>query len=461
MKMRRPNAVVAAALALTLPVVAGVVPFAAPAPARAEDPKKEPSPFLRGALYGQVIDAATGKPVPGATVAVLDRDGKTLAWGRTDDQGKYALPAETLKVLRVEGKRTKGFLEKVAGGVGRAVTVPVKVLGVAADAAVDVVKQIDPIGTAKAAAASAVTGSPAPLAGKVGQGVTRAVQDQAGGKLNTTDAVAEKAVRASLAESISGKSVDGKAAKPKDERTELLPGEALLAVSAPGYGELRGKAGAYWMEPGRASSVGPQAWLETAKIAPAGADLKKTPAIISDMDVRLADPVISYTLVPAGEAVTVAVRVQTPDGAQLPVRVFAREKARGTVAELTRNENGLYAGKLTIPKDAPFGPSEIAVAALRPAPLQVKVGHEKAPDPLLAYAREMDGLDAGRDFAWDPRVFAAVNRIDIPFTILDPKKGNPVDGVSVPAPGGVATYPAAPPTPPPPAPAPAPAPAPK
>ena len=58
----------------------------------------------------------------------------------------------------------------------------------------------------------------------------------------------------------------------KSKKPGLCPGELSLAVSAPGYKELRGAAGAFWLEPAveekQKAKLGVQAWLETVKLAP-------------------------------------------------------------------------------------------------------------------------------------------------------------------------------------------------
>jgi hypothetical protein len=46
-----------------------------------------------------------------------------------------------------------------------------------------------------------------------------------------------------------------------------------IAVSAAKFQDARGNAGAYWLEPAATVEdrpVGPRAWLETVKLAPAG-----------------------------------------------------------------------------------------------------------------------------------------------------------------------------------------------
>ena len=65
--------------------------------------------FQKGALYGKVIDAASGKPVANATVAIEDRHGKVVAWTKTDAQGEYAVAADALKLLQLHPSRHRGL----------------------------------------------------------------------------------------------------------------------------------------------------------------------------------------------------------------------------------------------------------------------------------------------------------------------------------------------------------------
>ncbi len=119
-------------------------------------PAAEPAPstdFSKGALYGKVIDAASGKPIADATVAIQNKDGKVIAWTKTDAQGSYAIAADSLNVLQLRPSRRRGLLAGLARGVTKVVTAPVKI-------AADAIKEVDPVKTAKSAVVSAAIGSP-------------------------------------------------------------------------------------------------------------------------------------------------------------------------------------------------------------------------------------------------------------------------------------------------------------
>ncbi|HEX8658405.1 MAG TPA: carboxypeptidase regulatory-like domain-containing protein, partial [Hymenobacter sp.] len=64
------------------PAARPAAPAATPTPARA----------AAGRITGTVTDAATGKPVSYATVAVLDAAGKVVNGGVCGDDGKFVLP---------------------------------------------------------------------------------------------------------------------------------------------------------------------------------------------------------------------------------------------------------------------------------------------------------------------------------------------------------------------------------
>jgi hypothetical protein len=196
-------------------------------------------------------------------------------------------------------------------------------------------------------------------------------------------------------------------------------------VAAPGYKELRnGDAGTLWLEPAT-PTAGIRAWLETVKLAPAGAPADKMSAV-EDTGLLLTDGRADPALAPAGSPVRLSVKLTLPTGPPVAVRVFAREGRKGTVVELTPQEGapGVFAGGL--PLDAGLRPGDTAVTlvALRTEPIEVKLNGDK-PDPLLEFARGLDDLEANQTYEFDPRIMASRNRLDLPITILDPRKATP------------------------------------
>ena len=403
-----------------------------PAPARAQETPPG-ADFRKGVVYGRVVDTTSNKPIAGAVVAIQDKDGKTISWTRTDAEGGYALATEVVKTLQLEPKRRRSLLGQIAGGIGKVVTIPVQVVGKAADSALDVVKGVDPIGAVKAALAAAVTANTLPAVAEIGRSAAAAVKADAEKKLDEGEKTltgSRAASQQSVAKSILG-TPDAAVAKE-----QLLPGEIFLAVSAPGFQDVRAKASAYWLEPeqgeGKKVVTGPRAWLETARLAPRGADAKKFLSNIEDMNVVLTDPVIDTTLVPAGSPVLIAVKVRTPAGQKLPLRVFARERKRGTTVEMRTQGDGLYAAYLVLDAKTPIGDTVVSLAALRSDPIDVEIKKHKTLDPMLAMVQDLDAMEDEKKFDGDPRLFAATNRIDIPITVLDPERATP--SAPIPAP---------------------------
>src|SRR5690348_16411867 len=66
-----------------------------------------------GAFCGQVLDLVSAKPVADATVAVQDKDGKVIAWTKTDGQGRYSVAADTLAALDLRPTRHRGLLADI------------------------------------------------------------------------------------------------------------------------------------------------------------------------------------------------------------------------------------------------------------------------------------------------------------------------------------------------------------
>ena len=364
----------------------------------------DPAPstdFSKGAFYGKVVDTASGQPVAGATVAIRDKNGKVVAWTKTDAQGQYAIAADSLKLLQLRPSRRRGLLAGIARGVTKVVTAPVKI-------AADAIKEADPVKTAKAAAVTAATGNPVPAITQVTAGAVKSATEQ---KLR------EKAAKSVLGE---------RQTTPKEKRDTVAPGELFLAVSAPNYQEIKGKAGAYWLEPPAAAApdkkpVGTRAWLETVKLAPVGSDKKSE---IENTALLLAEPRMDPSMAPAGSSVKISVKLQVPPGQALNVRVFAREDKKKKVVELKAQEGGVFAGELPLDPKTPAGDTTVTVVALRAEPVEVSLRDSKA-DPLLDFAERLDDLDADKPYDFDPRIMASENRLDMTLTVLDPRQATP------------------------------------
>jgi hypothetical protein len=384
------------------------------------DSKAKGPDFRKGALYGAVVDTTTGKPIPDATIGVLAPDGKVLGWTKTNAEGKYAIAADTFAVLHLRPSHRRGLLEQICRSVGEIVTAPVRV-------AVGAVSR--PGETLKSAAEATIMGNPTPLATQVANSLTD--------KARSTPIDAEKSARqAACHEIFSERQAAKKAKKPG-----LCPGELSLAVSAPGYKDLKSPAGAYWMEPPveekKKTKLGVQAWLETVRLAPAQAGDKKSE--VAQEALLLADPQVEPVLAPPGATVHLSVRLKNPTGFGPKVRIFAREKKKDTVAELTAadpKQPELFTGSLTLDKGLAVGETQIAIGVLRTEPLEVKIPKAKE-DPLLKFAGRLDELEAGKPFDYDPRIFACENRLDLTINILDPRQATPAAGAApVPAPPG-------------------------
>lgn len=401
----------------SVPVAAACLLLACALPLRADDKTPAAPDFSKGMLCGKVIDAATGKPVPDATVALQDKDGKVLAWTKTDAEGKYVLAADSLKALNLQPSHRRGLLDEIVRGVGQVVTAPIKVAG----GIVNTVKKTNPVETVKNAAISTATGNPLPIATQVVTTVTGGTADSVNtAKANVVTQTKELAVRSAFGERLSAE----QAKKPT-----LAPGEVFLAVSRPAYKAVKGKAGTYWLQapvpPDKQKKDdkgrGVCAWMETVKLAPDAAADKKS-EIVNEA-ILLSEPKVEPALIPAGTSCKLSVKLQAPSPAA-NIRVFAREDRKKTVVELTPQANGVYAGELPIDPKCPSGDTKISIAALREEPIEVKLPRSKE-DPLTLFAKRLDDLDPDKPYDFDPKIMASENRLDITVTILDPRQKTP------------------------------------
>jgi len=411
---------------------------AKPAKKSGDKPAAPASVFKDGAFYGTILDAATGKPLAGATVAVEDDKGRVVAWSKTDAQGQYAIPGNALKTLRLKPSKGRGLLASIAHGMDAVAMAPVKVVGAAAGLATDVVKSTvrGAADTAKAAAISAAVGNPAPLAAQL-----------TGSMLRSMKGNAAQEAKSRAASKLSGGD------KGKKKPDPVQPGQVIIAASAPGYQEIKDVASAYWLDPPEFvanQETGPWAWLETVKLAP---DQGKAKASVENDAVTLSDGHLDPGMAANGTSLDVSVKLHAPPGLSPDVRVFARENRDRIVSELERQPNDVYTGKLQLDPKSHAGETSVTFVALHAEPVDIRLQKGKS-DPLVEFVRQLDDLDPTKTYDFDPRIMASENRLVLPLTVLDAGKGAPVSGATAPS----AAPPAPPPSAKPAAPAPKPAP---
>jgi hypothetical protein len=396
-------------LALGVPVT--------PAQAATAPPAAVAPDYRKGVLYGKVLDAATGKPVADATVALLDKNGKALAWSKTNAQGEYALAADPKTALHLNASRRRGLLEQICRSVGDVVTAPVKIVAGAV---------ANPGKTAGSAAVSVASGTPAPLAAQAAAPLLSSPQQTAS---DTSKQAGGAAAQVAV----------GQGAQTRKSSSEN--GEAVIAVNAPNYKAVQGNADAYWLEAPITEGKNPcgmRAWLSTAKLAPSSGD---KPSEITQEALLLTDPRIDPTLASPGATLKISVKLTEPSGTPHTVRVFAREARKDVVTELmpgTGANSNLYSGTLTLDPKTPFGETTVTLAALRSEPVEVKLDKNK-PDPLTEFARRLDDMQAGKPYEYDPRIMASANRLDVKVTVLNPKQGTPAPASTPSAPGAAPT----------------------
>ena len=376
-------------------IVVAQQPPATPKPQLASNPE-----FRKGVLYGRVLNL-DGKPVPGAKVAVLAKDGKVLAWTSTNAKGEYALASDPMQALNLRTSRRRGLLESCARGVGDLVMTPVKVAG-------GVVA--NPGKTLGAGVVSVAGGTPAPLVAQVATGLP---------------GVGTPGNTAKQAGVVAAKTAVGDGQVPLKSNGDQ--GEATLLIDAAGCKDAHVTAGAYWMEgpiPDKESPMGMQAWLETITMAPTAGDKKSE---VQHEALTLCEPVVEPILATAGGAVNIQVKLKSPPGPEHGVRVFARELRKGVVIELKPKagaDKSIYVGTLILNPQTPVGETTISIGALRTVPVEVKLDPKKA-DPLILFVGRLDDMQGGKPYQYDPRIMASENRLDIKVTVLEPKKGTP------------------------------------
>lgn len=363
----------------------------------AQTPQTE---FRKGVLYGKVVDL-DGKPVPNATIALQDKNGKVVTWTTSDAQGDYALAADPMDALNLRPSRRRSLLEKCVIGVGDVVLTPVKIVANAA---------ANPGKTIKNGVDAVITGTPAPLAAQAAAGIP--------GKGTAAET-------AKNARDLAARIAVGEGPYSAQNRAKGTKGQARILIAAPNYKDGKITAGAFWMEDpvqDKTHPIGMQAWLETIKMAPAGN------AKISDVEpqaLTLVEASVTPTLAPAGSTVTIQVKLKSPPGPEHRVRVFAREFRKDKVIELIPKDGPdktIFTGIMIIDPKTPPGESTICIGAIRAAPMGFKLDPKK-PDPLPPFVKELDDMKAGKPYEYDPRIMASENRLDVKVNVLPVKKG--------------------------------------
>jgi hypothetical protein len=358
-------------------------------------------PFIRGAVFGRVEDSA-GKPVAGATVAILARTGKVISWGRTDAKGCYVLAANPKVALDIQPSRNRGLLRMCYLAAENVAMAPVKVIA-------NVVA--NPGLTVANAGVSIASGTAAPLEAQALESQVPNHETAVQAQLATQGAVAAQAL------GVGPKFVDA------DTSTE---GQANLLIEAPGCKKAVVKAGAYWVEPPTkedGKAIGLQAWVNTVKLAADGA---KGDAVVVSEAYSLCDASVTPTLVAAGSDVHICVKLTCPDEGNRPVRVFARECPRNQVVELLPGKiKDVYEGTMKLDRLSSLGDATICIAALREQPVDVKLNVNSS-EALTRFVKRLEDMEAGKPYGYDPMVMASDNRADVKLTVLSPKMEAPL-----------------------------------
>lgn len=363
---------------------------------------QKPGEYRKGVVYGEVLDLA-GKPVPNATVALKSREGKVVAWTKTNDKGQYAIPADPKVALQIRPSRHRGLLEQCLQATAQVAMMPLQFAGQLI---------MNPGPAVRIAGAVVAGGTPGAV---VGQSV--AAQMPNPGQVGPT----EQAMGGAAAYTALG---PGNAPK---QTVSSHAGQAELLVSAPGYQNAGVISGTYWIEgpkSDRENPVGVQAWMDDIKLVPA-AD-KKNHCVVTDETASLSDGLAEPSPVVAGEPLKIQVKLNRmparPGCPEQKVRVFARQPYGDRVAELTCADpkTGMFAGALTLDPKTPAGETTICVGALREEPVEVHIDPKRR-DALLRFCRNLDDLKPDKPYEYDPMVMACKNRMDFKVTVLSHK----------------------------------------
>lgn len=359
------------------PAEGGEGQSAAAPPAEASTPAEgaeQPAAPPKEIVHGSVVDLVTHQPLAGATVAVRTRNGKVLAWGKTNAAGEFDIEGSYVEHVRLPDYRDKspGLFGQIARGAGRVFRIArhnigrvVRPAAKAAGAAVG--------GAIGADVAGAVAGAVAP----VPESVLPEVPDEDG------------------------------------------PGVFIAKVVCPGYQDYQGPVQAYWMDP--PDDEGDNTldfWLDPIALAPRTDDKEsKLRSGPRGEFMRLRQAALEPSIAPRNSSFTISVRLTIPPEAVEGIKVIARSDRTEEMVPLepVAEDPGLFRGQMKVGAEWPLNDQKIILLALRSVPASADGPRSAVPEVLA----EKLSLWKARKFTFDPQILASRDREELTLTVVE------------------------------------------
>lgn len=322
---------------------------------------------------GRVLDAATGAPVAGATVAVYDSKNRVVDYVKTDEHGAYALaiPRSALNLPKKRG----GFLHQVSRTVNQAATSAGGFIAAPIKAGV------------RAAASAAGASDP----------ISRAGVGAAAGVIS------------SIVDIVTG------AGATRRTLPSRSPGSVTIRVAADTHGDVAGLGRVYWMQEelyrvGGAQQRALVAWMDPIRLGRGG---EGGPATLTSDLLCFTEARITPAIAQRGQEVRLSVRFKGAEEPRTPVVIVARNSRTGRMYELKPVGGDLYETAFTVEPKQPLNDQVITVIAY--------AGQDTRPGriPEVERALERAGYwDPKRAFQYNPLMVAGRNRVELTLTVV-------------------------------------------
>ncbi|BCW99869.1 MAG: hypothetical protein KatS3mg024_2696 [Armatimonadota bacterium] len=347
---------------------------------------------------GQVLDAADGRPLAGATVAVFDDRGEVVGTDNTDADGVWAVPVDWAHCHLKAPPGGKGLFSTVTG----VVLWPFRIVS-------DIV--VTP-------ASSAIKGAIKAAGGAAAAGVGVAAAAGAGPVAAAAAGAAARTVGSYAAEQVVGdpdEDLEHNKMKPL-QSSRGATGQVRVRVWKKGFQDYTGVTGVYLlssirMEEGRHV---PLALTDAVQLARSGSGLTSSAPVRFGWFRRVeADPAVA----PGGSRVRLSAEITLPREAAERAWVIARNLTTRKDYVMIHAGGDVWQADIDAPERGPFRNHEIAIVAYR-SPLE-DGGRDRGAEGRMD---RQGAFDPKKPFPVDPALLLSRNRGYTVVTVTRPEK---------------------------------------
>ena len=380
---------------------------------------------------GRILASDGKTPLADAMIAVYDEQGKVIAHGKTDSEGRYRIPVSREDLHLVKRRKGGGFLGGLFKGVGNIVNVaagfaPMMLTGGLSGLAGGGLSGLaggNPLG----AASGLIGGGKGPL-GALSGAVGGGFPGFPGGKLpgGMTGITPEMMKMMSQGGMPGGDYLSKLMAQYGGMDGEMgggepaanSPGALPFRVTLAGHMEVGGVSQVYWMQEEPIEENGKKksrtvAWVDPIWLAKTG---EEAPSRIVRGFFAFQDAAIDPAIVEIGRNVTLAVKLPLPDEPKVDVIVVARNSKTGEIWQLDPAGDGVFKAEIPVDKKG-FGKDDQTISVLAYAADPATPGRNKKAEDAIKGLWKLD-----KPYEYNPKIVASRNRVDLRLTVVEPAK---------------------------------------